>query len=152
MITLDTVRDIMKIIESYQGSMSMSALISSIPYPPEVTAEVIEFLQAVRPVQVAAVAVAVIDDGEPLNLMDELQYNYKVAKRVLETTLVNGRTIDAEETRKSLATISKFMEQALKLQERLFNAQQIQLFQDSVLEVLNEVDPVIRDNVLKRLL
>ena len=44
------------------------------------------------------------------------------------------------------------MEQALKLQERLYNAQQIQKFQDAVLDELSSIDPVIRDNVLQRLL
>jgi hypothetical protein len=158
MITLDVIKDIMKHIEMYTGPMDMKSLLAYIPYPHTVCTEVIEFLQVVKAgpkleqeTALAPVPALVIDDT-PLNLMDELSYNYRVAKAVLETSLVAGKTIDAEETRKSLRTISTFMEQALKLQERLYNAQQIQKFQDAVLDTLATIDVEARDAVLERLL
>lgn len=169
-ITLDTARKIMRIIGTYNGPMQADALVAAIADLTgdslQTITKVIEFLQEVKapsdrlnlPVVSAqapasrppAEELPPIDDT-PLNLMDELTYNYKVAKRVLQTSLVGDRTVDAEETRKSLRTISAFMEQALKLQERLYNAQQIQKFQDAVLDVIGTVDPVYRDNILLRL-
>ena len=159
MITLDVIKDIMKHIEMYTGPMDMKSLLETIPYTDTTCIEVIEFLQVVKsgpmdltPVHAPAPPPALVIDDTPLNLMDELSYNYRVAKAVLESSLVAGRTIDAEETRKSLRTISTFMEQALKLQERLYNAQQIQKFQDAVLDTLSTIDISVRDQVLERLL
>ena len=161
-ITLNTARKIMRAIETYQGPMTADSLISTVAEQtlelPQTITRVIEFLQECRgqdlQIQVApppADAVITIDDA-PLNLMTELEYNYKIAKAVLQTSLVAGRTIDAEETRKSLRTISAFMEQALKLQERLYNAQQIQKFQEAVLDTIATVDPVYRDTIITRML
>jgi hypothetical protein len=157
MITLDVIKDIMKHIEMYTGPMDMKSLLETIPYTDTTCIEVIEFLQTVKPAksmepEPERVHVPAVIDDTPLNLMDELSYNYRVAKAVLESSLVHGRTIDAEETRKSLRTISTFMEQALKLQERLYNAQQIQKFQDAVLDTLSTIDIEVRDAVLERLL
>lgn len=153
----------MLVIEGYKGPMNSDALIASVAEltmeTPKTVAAVIEFLMEVHKVQPpemeiveAKPALPVVIDDEPLNLMDELAYNYKVAKRCLETSLVEGRVLDADETRKSLRTISTFMEQALKLQERLYNAQQIQKFQDAVLDLLATADPQLRDNLLTRML
>lgn len=163
-ITLNIARKIMLVIEGYKGPMNSDALIASVAEltmeTPKTVAAVIEFLMEVHKVQPPELTIteappppppAVIND-EPLNLMDELAYNYKVAKRCLETSLVEGRILDADETRKSLRTISTFMEQALKLQERLYNAQQIQKFQDAVLDLLGTADPQLRDNLLTRML
>ena len=158
MITLDTARKIMHAINIYHGPMVSNALTSFVELEtgetPATIAAVIEFLQEVAPVPTAPPPPpAVIKlDSAPLNLMDELEYNYKVAKMVLQTSLAGDQTIDPEETRKSLKTISNFMEQALKLQERLYNTQQMQKFQEAVLDVIATVDPVYRDSILERLL
>jgi len=163
MITLDTARKIMIAIQLYTGPMSADALISSVAdstlESPQTITKVIEFLQECRkpsaqdlPIQSQATVPAPIIDDTPLNLMDELQYNYKIAKMVLQTSMAGDRTIDAEETRKSLRTISSFMEQALKLQERLYNTQQLQKFQEAVLDVVATIDPIYRDTIIERLL
>ena len=157
MVTLDMARDIIKKIDTYHGQPTMDGLLTFVGGDPTITAEVIEFVQEIHPIRIEqgvppAASLPAILDNTPLNLMDELSYNYRIAKMVLQTSLTGERTTDAEETRKSLTTISKFMEQALKLQERLYNAQQIQKFQDAVLDELSSIDPVIRDNVLQRLL
>ena len=155
MVTLDEARDIIAKINLYHGPSTMDDLLLYVGGDPAVTSQVIEFVQEIHPLRIEAgapPALPVVIDDTPLNLMDELSYNYKVAKMVLETSLSAGRTTDAEETRKSLITISKFMEQALKLQERLYNAQQIQKFQDAVLDELSSIDVSLRDNVIQRLL
>ena len=161
MITLDTARKIMHAINIYHGPMVSNALTSFVELEtgetPATIAAVIEFLQEVAPFPAPSPSPSpsppVIKlDSAPLNLMDELEYNYKVAKMVLQTSLAGDQTIDPEETRKSLKTISNFMEQALKLQERLYNTQQMQKFQEAVLDVIATVDPVYRDSILERLL
>ena len=153
MINLDDARTIMRAIKVYSGPMSMDSLVASIPYPAEDIALVIEFLNEVKGTTVPTpVPTAVVIDTEPLNLMDELVYNYKIAKAVLQTSLIDGRSLDAEETRKSLRTISTFMEQALKLQERLYNAQQLQKFQEAVLDTIATVDVKFKDIIIQRML
>lgn len=154
----------MRAIETYSGAMDaqsfMSAIAEKTLETPETIARVIEFLSEIKGTQSLTISqappppppVSISIDDTPLNLMDELQYNYKIAKMVLQTSLAGNSTIDAEETRKSLRTISNFMEQALKLQERLYNTQQMQKFQDAVLDTIATVDPVYRDTILDRLL
>jgi hypothetical protein len=164
MITLDTARKIMKAIETYQGPMQADVLIATVAEEtlelPTTITQVIEFLQDCRrpskleivPSAPPAKQAPIVIDDTPLNLMDELQYNYKIAKAVLQNGLIEGRSLDAEETRKSLRTISAFMEQALKLQERLYNTQQLQRFQEAVLDTIATVDPVYRDTIIERML
>ena len=157
-INLKTARLVSKAIESYSGASSIDAMLPTIAaqtlQTPQTISRVIEFLVDLGKMKVkettgtALPVVNPIDDGTPLNLMDELTYNYKVAKRCLETSLIQDRVIDADETRKSLNTISKFLEQCLKLQERLYNAQQMQRFQEAVLELIGNVDPAHRDQLL----
>lgn len=164
-ITLNTTRKVMKAIEIYNGPMDASNLISAVAThtleTPQTITKIIEFLSEIKGTQTfvitpsepppSALPPQVIDDV-PLNLMDELTYNYKIAKMVLQTSLAENRTTDAEETRKSLRTVSNFMEQALKLQERLYNTQQMQKFQDTVLDTIAAIDPVYRDVIIERLL
>lgn len=167
-ISLNTARKIIRAIETYNGAMDaqsfMSAIAEKTLETPETIARVIEFVSEIKgtqsltiaqsppPAQAPPPALPIIDDGESLNLMDELTYNYRIAKMVLQSSLQGDKTINAEETRKSLRTISNFMEQALKLQERLYNTQQMQKFQDAVLDTIATVDPVYRDTILDRLL
>jgi hypothetical protein len=159
----------MKAIEIYQGPMSAEALIASLEQStletPQTITKVIEFLQECRKPSSTELTVASTQspatannaaleplDDTPLDLMNELTYNYKIAKRILQQGLVQDRSTDAEESRKSLRTISAFMEQALKLQERLYNTQQLQKFQEAVLDTIATVDPVYRDVIIQRML
>lgn len=164
-ITLNTARKIMKAIETYNGAMDaqsfMSAIAEKTLESQSTIARVIEFLSEIKgvttptpapPPPAAPTAPPIPIDDTPINLMDELTYNYRIAKHVLQSSLVDNKTIDAEETRKSLRTISNFMEQALKLQERLYNTQQMQKFQDAVLDTIAAIDPVYRDTIIERLL
>lgn len=163
-VTLNTARKIAKAIESYKGASSVDALLPAIAEAtletPQTVSRVVEFLVELGKVQVRQLdapqaklpVVSPIDDGTPLNLADELTYNYKVAKRCLETSLLQDRVIDPEETRKSLRTLSTFLEQCLKLQERLYNAQQMQKFQEAVLDTIASVDARYRDTIIERLL
>lgn len=167
-ITLNTTRKVMKAIELYTGPMDANSLISAVANhtleTPQTITKIIEFLSEVKGTQAFTITAEptpppppptlppeVMDDT-PINLMDELTYNYRIAKHVLQSSLVDNKTIDAEETRKSLRTISNFMEQALKLQERLYNTQQMQKFQDAVLDTIAAIDPVYRDVIIERLL
>jgi hypothetical protein len=160
MITLETARKIMKAIETYTGPMQADVLIATVAEQtletPATITKVIEFLQECRGElkivsPTPAPALPDIDDA-PLDLMNELTYNYKIAKRILQQGLVQDQSTDPEETRKSLRTISTFMEQALKLQERLYNTQQMQKFQEAVLDTIATVDPVYRDAIIMRML
>ncbi len=166
-ITLNTARKVMKAIELYMGPMDASSLIATVAThtleTPQTITRVIEFLNELKHFTPVAVeqqspptpppppTVLEIDDT-PINLMDELTYNYRIAKMVLQTSLTGDKTTDAEETRKSLRTVSNFMEQALKLQERLYNTQQMQKFQEAVLDTIATIDPVYRDIIIERLL
>ena len=107
-INLKTARLVAKAIESYSGASSIDAMLPTIAaqtlQTPQTISRVIEFLVDLGKMKVkettgtALPVVNPIDDGTPLNLMDELTYNYKVAKRCLETSLIQDRVIDADET------------------------------------------------------
>lgn len=126
--------------------------------------EVITFLQELSahdtdvPVKSNANAMSLADrvhehTGKPLDLASELQYNYGVAKALLQSILEKGHlTPDSEEIRKTLREISRFSDSMLKLQERLYNVQQLQRFQEAVIAALEDADEVVRDKVVNLLL
>jgi predicted Zn-dependent protease len=94
----------------------------------------------------------VIEEG-PVDLLCEFTFNYQVAKALLKQTLVSAdRSVDPDETRKNLRVISAFMDSMLKYQERLFNVQQMQRFQEAVFTTMEEAEPGLRKELAKRLL
>jgi hypothetical protein len=156
--TLDIAKRIVQFLDDYRGPMELEALLEaailSTNCPRQQVIEVIDFLNSLKGAAAVTVphktqALAIVPD-KPLDLMDELHYSYYVAKKLL-TDELQKTTHDAEEVRKNLREISRFMESALKLQERLFNAQQIQRFQDAVFAVLDSVDPTLRELVVQEL-
>lgn len=128
----------------------------------ETIAKVLEFLQVIQ----GATEVIPIHDPEavsiadrvktfmdtPIDLANELQYNYGVARALLDIILTRGTNPDSEEVRKTLREISRFSDAMLKMQERVYNLQQIQRFQEMVLEILAGAAPELRDEVTTLLL
>lgn len=99
--------------------------------------EVVKFLQECQnvstlPTQLEAI---VPDLSKPLDISYEIHFNYAVAKALLERTL-NTTIPDSEEVRKTLREISRFLETMLKMQERVYNIQQMVKFQEAVFEIL----------------
>lgn len=91
--------------------------------------------------------------SKPLDLATEIQYNYGVARTLLNNILQRNSTIaDSEEIRKTLREISRFSDAMLKMQERVHNVQQVQRFQETVLEVLEDLEPDVRDKIVEALL
>jgi hypothetical protein len=73
---------------------------------------------------------------KPVDLHTELSYNYGVARVLLDTILERGHVPDSEEVRKTLREISRFADSMLKMQERVYNIQQMQVFQERVIALL----------------
>lgn len=122
-------------------------------FPRQNIIETIDFINVLKhtePVHTTK-AVVPIDTSQPLDLLDELHYSYQVAKRLLTDELAKGNP-DSDELRKNLTQISKFMESALKMQERLHSLQQMQRFQEAVFALLDTLDPTLRQQVIKLML
>ena len=128
----------------------------------ETISVVIEFLQRIQ----GATEIIPIHDPEavtmaarvtefmetPIDLANEIQYNYGVARALLAVILERGANPDNEEVRKTLREISRFSDAMLKMQERVYSIEQVQKFQEMVLRILEETDPELRDNVTTLLL
>lgn len=91
--------------------------------------------------------------NQPINIAVELQYNYSVAKALLEQIISSNKKVtDGEEVRKTLREISRFSESMLKMQERVYNIQQMQQFQETVLNLLEDQAPLLREQLVQCLL
>lgn len=90
--------------------------------------------------------------NKPINLHDELSYNYGVARTLLDIILERGHTPDSEEVRKTLREISRFADSMLKMQERVYNVQQMQSFQERVIEIIQRLAPETQQEVAAFLL
>lgn len=134
-MTLPRIKKIIKSVSEYSGkSMDFEAIVKHCGEPSGDVAQVIEFLQELeRPSQRLSVEV---DLETPLDLAQELQYNYLVGKSILQSILEEPDP-DKDELRKTLTTIQKYMDSMLKMQEKVYNVQQMQRFQEAVLEVLS---------------
>lgn len=128
----DTIATVLEFLQRIQGATEIMPI-----HDPDVTSmadRVKEFME------------------KPVDLASELQYNYGVARALLEVILTRGTNPDSEEVRKTLREISRFSDSMLKMQERVFNIQQVQSFQEMVLKVLETAAPEIRDEVTTLLL
>jgi len=128
----------------------------------ETISKVIEFLQVIQ----GATEIIPIHDPEattmaervkefmdrPIDLANELQYNYGVARALLDMILTRGTNPDSEEVRKTLREIARFSDAMLKMQERVFSIQQVQFFQEQVICILEESAPELRDKLTMLLL
>lgn len=90
--------------------------------------------------------------AKPINLAEELQYNYGVARALLEIILERSLSPEGEELRKTLREISRFSDAMLKMQERVFNLQTMQAFQEKVLQVLEDLSPDTKEIMVNYLL
>lgn len=154
-LTLSTTKKIIKAINEYSGkSMDFEAIVKHCDAPKADVAQVIEFLQELQvstvasPVSVASLA-SRVDMEAPLDLATELSFNYQVGKAVLQEILEQD-VPDKEEVRKTLTTIQKFMDSMLKMQEKVYNVQQMQRFQEAVMEVLQTHQ--LKDVIVQKLL
>lgn len=151
-ITLEKAKKIALSINAYGGKPDFDLLVKHVmrktgATPPEV-ATVVEFLQELGFGTLKIDDETLPADGEsfksqlaafvdsPMDLGRELQYNYGVAKTLLAVILDRADVPDNEEVRKTLREISRFSESMLKMQERVYNMQQIQEFQEKVLDML----------------
>lgn len=134
--------------------MDFEAIVKHCNAPKADVAQVIEFLQELQvstvasPVSVASLA-SRVDLEAPIDLATELSFNYQVGKAVLQEILEQDAP-DKEEVRKTLTTIQKFMDSMLKMQEKVYNVQQMQRFQEAVMEVLQTHQ--LKDVIIQKLL
>lgn len=168
-ITLDVAQKVAVAINSYgekNTDMDFPSLVKFVEKKTEqdqdTIAKVLEFLQLIQ----GATEVIPIHDPEavsmaervkefmdqPIDLASELQYNYGVARALLDMILTRGANPDSEEVRKTLREISRFSDSMLKMQERVYNIEQVQKFQEMVLGILEDAAPELRDNVTTLLL
>lgn len=158
-LTLSATKKIIKALNEYPGkALDFESIMKYVSAQTSGSrgdvAQVIEFLQelqvstAASPVSVASLASRVDMDIE-LDLATELSYNYKVGKAILQEILEQD-TPDKEELRKTLTTIQKYMDSMLKMQEKVYNVQQMQRFQEAVMEVLSSHG--MKDIIITKLL
>lgn len=154
-LTLSTTKKIIKAINEYSGkTMDFDSIVAYCNASRGDVATVIEFLQELQintvasPVSVASLA-SRVDLEAPIDLATELSFNYQVGKAVLQEILEQD-VPDKEEVRKTLTTIQKFMDSMLKMQEKVYNVQQLQRFQEAVMDVL--ATHALKDVIVKKLL
>jgi hypothetical protein len=159
-LTLSATKKIIQSINAYTGkAMDFESIVKHCNAPAGDVAQVIEFLQELdikavpgnkigTSVQTMSLAERV-DMETPMDLASELTYNYQVGKAVLQQIL-EETTPDKEEIRKTLTTIQKFMDSMLKMQEKVYNVQQMQRFQEAVLDVLQEHQ--LKDTIVRKML
>ncbi len=88
----------------------------------------------------------------PIDLAKEIQYNYGVARALLDVIMERGNVPDSEEVRKTLREISRFSDTMLKMQERLYNVQEIMRFQERVMACIEELAPEVKEVIVAGLL
>lgn len=157
---MDKIRKIAKSIDEYANRTKSPDYNDLITYvtknanqPRLVVEDVVKFLQELQGVSTIPTPLENIqpDMSKPLDLGHEIHFNYAVAKALLERTL-NTTLPDAEEVRKTLREINKFLETMLKMQERVYNVQQIVKFQDAVFEILESLEPSLKTRAVEALL
>jgi len=146
-ITLGRAREIAGALDNFKGDPEYNELVAYARKKVGATAHevsvVLTFLKEFQPVEIVSADIdleAKINElaNQPINLASELQYNYAVAKVLLQHIVSKNSLPDGEEIRKTLREISRFSDAMLKMQERVYNIQEMQKFQDRVLEVLTD--------------
>ncbi|RLG18389.1 hypothetical protein DRN75_01805 [Nanoarchaeota archaeon] len=146
-VTLGRAKEIAEVLNSFTGEPEYNELVAYARKKVGATAHevsmVLTFIKDFQPVEIVSSDIdleAKIDviANQPINLASELQYNYAVAKVLLQFIVSKNSLPDGEEIRKTLREISRFSDAMLKMQERVYNVQEMQKFQDRVLEVLTE--------------
>lgn len=162
MITLDTARVIVKALSTYEGKPDLDALVVHVEkntiYDRYAALAVIEFMQDIQ----SHSDIAISEDTEfkdsiqaallnELDIAKELHYNYAVAKALLDCIIKKEGAPNSEEVRKTLREIARFMDSMLKMQEKVFNIQQMQAFQERVLEVISRCSIEVKEQLLLEL-
>jgi vacuolar-type H+-ATPase catalytic subunit A/Vma1 len=121
-------------LNDYPGkSMDFDSIMKHITFATR--GEVAQVIEFVRELKTGSSLAARVDLETPIDLATELSYNYQVAKAMLQDSLEQADP-DKEDLRKTLTTIQKFMDSMLKMQEKVYNVQQMQRFQEAVMDVL----------------
>lgn len=160
-VTLQTARTIAQAINSYSGkSVDFDSVCKHVEQQTQAsksdiiaTMQFIQELHGTQDIPITGGSTGlVIDVSTPLDLADEIRYNYAVGKALLKSILEQDKADAAEEIRKTLREISRFLEGMLKMQERVFNLQQIQKFQEAVMQILEKQTPELRNEVVQLLI
>ncbi len=156
-VTLREAKIIADELSRYTGPPSMGSIVATLvkatSFPESKVYATIEFVNTLRPTEMTIQQPALpVEMPENFDLLTEIQYSYAIAKSLLQTTLSGQFSIDPEETRENLKVITKFIEHMLKSQEKMVNLQQMQKFQEVVLDVLEAADPQLRAQVVERML
>lgn len=145
-------RKIAGAINEYKGDMNVGSLLEFVVKKTGASEreilDVVAFLQEVQQASLPAVRRELEIPKEPIVLADEIHFGYHVAKNMLRT-LVEDVVADNDEVRKTLREIQRFLDIMLKMQERVYNVQEIQRFQEAVFLVLDKYN--LRDAVLEEL-
>lgn len=129
-------KKIINALNDYTGkSMDFDSLMKHITFATR--GEVAQVIEFVRELKTSSSLAARVDLETPIDLATELSYNYQIAKAILQDTLEQPEP-DHEDLRKTLTTIQKFMDSMLRMQEKVYNVQQIQRFQEAVMDVLQQ--------------
>ena len=146
-ISLGRAKELIECLNTFKGEADYNSLIAHARKKTRATAHevevVLEFLKDFQTIEILESEGSLMDQvdilaNKEINLADELQYNYAVAKTLLQFIIAKNTLPDGEEIRKTLREISRFSDAMLKMQERVYNIQQLQLFQEKVLSFLTE--------------
>jgi hypothetical protein len=153
-------------LRAYSGPLELKSLLDAAiletNLPKGTIVEVLDFLGEVKGTTLPAQAqngrfaggsaMATIDVHKKLNLGEEISYAYQIAKALVEDEVNKVGVHDSEEIRKSVREMHRFLESALKMQERLHGVDEARRFVESVLQILEDVDPALRELAVVRLL
>lgn len=155
-LTLSQAKKIAVAISGYTGkAMDFESIMKFVSSQVHATrgevAQVIEFLQElhINQIQTGTSLADRIDVNLQIDLAQELSFNYQVGKAILQEILEQDSP-DKEEIRKTLTTVQKFMDSMLKMQEKVYNVQQMQRFQEAVMEILQQHQ--LKDVIVTKLL
>ena len=146
-VTLGRAKELIDVLDKFTGEPDYNALVAFARKKTKATAHeisvVLNFIKEFQPIQILESEGSLMDEVDnlatkPIDLAGELQYNYAVAKTLLKFIIAKNTLPDGEEIRKTLREISRFSDAMLKMQERVYNVQQLQIFQERVLELLTD--------------
>lgn len=150
-LTLTKTKKIIEELNSYKGdALDFNGIVKHVTCATKgEVAQVVEFLQSLQVRAINETLASRVDLETPIDLATELSYNYQVAKAILQDSLEQENP-DKDDLRKTLTTIQKFMDSMLKMQEKVYNVQQMQRFQEAIMDVLQEHK--LKDVIVGRLL
>ena len=145
-VTLKRAKEISEVLDTFKGEPDYNELVNYARKKIGATAHevsmVLTFLKEFQTIEILDCTIdlqAQVSElaDKPIDLANELQYNYAVAKTLLKFIISKNSLPDGEEIRKTLREISRFSDAMLKMQERVYNIQQMQIFQEKVLAIVS---------------